>query len=192
MKRISLSLALALLAAASCDAYNPDLGSSPFKCATNPDIPSCPDGYGEDYTDATKGCVCRLGVPAYTCNTDTHEPNDSTAAATATPSPLSDTQITNVAICPYDDFDYYKMYVSSSNVRLDVIVSYDPADGHPAPIVEIVTQADVNKATGTDDGLGTVAATFTTPTGADFYAKVYRAESGGTKNYSIVLRATQQ
>jgi hypothetical protein len=128
-------LAAAALLATSCKPYDPDLGPKPFQCGT--DEPRCPDGYTP--VDVSKvRCECWReppqvdAGPAYPCNGDSHEQNDSIATATPTHvGPNAADTFSTVAICPASDIDIYDISVPLANNLIVLSVVFDESRSPP-------------------------------------------------------------
>ena len=126
----------AALVAAGCNAYDPDLGSQPFRCSDAD--PRCPEGYScVVYGPGTELCEAGGGEPGtdgggdFACNDDDTEPNDSPSAAFATPIPnQADTfGLVEIAVCPAGDVDVFRLGVDVSGRNLRADVTFDSAQG---------------------------------------------------------------
>jgi hypothetical protein len=134
----ALAAAAALVAAAGCNPYDPDLGTHPFKCGTSD--PRCPDGY-----TCNAGNVCEAasgdhpdggGGPAdashVMCGTDVSlEPNDDIAHALQTPvrTTQSDYKLALLAICPSTDIDTYGFTTTQVGAQVTITLTYEPSQG---------------------------------------------------------------
>jgi hypothetical protein len=176
-------IVLLSLGAASCDVYGPELGDTPFLCGD--ELPTCPDGYGEDYADGV--CKCKAGVPEFACNDDPKENNDDISVATPTPVDLlmADTSYGGLSICPPSDLDFFHIHAGKAKTRFTITVGeFDTS--RPAPTLQIVGPTGAEAALGSVSG-DTVIATYTTATVGDYYIKVSGIASA---NYSLVISST--
>ncbi len=203
--RILLAASGAVLVAAACSPYNPDLGQTPFKCGASE--PKCPDDYEcvPDTSSAQGVCKALNQVPGadggvigsdgggnVVCNDDAEiEPNDSTADPTIIPIPdFGDTyQLVNLAICPQTDLDVFRFRVDVMNKNAKVEVSYNSGAG--LLVLDILNTNGLSitqgaPANGNNDVLRAVVNNL--PVG-NYYAQVQSA--GGTQNnYQIDFALT--
>ena len=188
MMRLSMLalVALAALAGASCNPYDPDLGQTPFFCADNP--PSCPEGYGESFNGSGQ-CVCTKAAGPFECNADPREPNNEVLSATETPVAAisTSTSFLGNAVCPTTDLDYFHLSAPTANIRFDVtLTGYDVS--RPAPTLEIVNGADTQVALGAESA-GSVAVSYKATFSTDLYIKI----SGTAEaNYDLAISSVQQ
>lgn len=124
--RTSLLLVAAL---AACDAYDTDLGPTPFLCGQTD--PRCPIGYSCQ-TDALTGDEICVGEgdslsADFDCADDSaYEPNGMVAEATATSiDTMSSFTLGGLAICPVGDKDLFAINASVQNTNIEVVVDYE-------------------------------------------------------------------
>jgi hypothetical protein len=148
-----------MLAVAACDPYDPDLGSTPFRCGT--EEPRCPDGYmcmeyspSQQICEAGEDSLVDAGPQAadagpFVCNNDSEiEPNENINTASATPIPdIQDFyNLANLAICPDTDIDVFRFRVAQTGKNATVDLMHQSARG--------LLQVDILNATGTSIAAG--------------------------------------
>ena len=127
------ALLLGCLALAACDAYDTNLGPTPFLCG---DMGECPTGYTcqDDPATGKKVCVSDSDTLSsnFNCDDDSDtEPNNMLDAATATGLDAAKTYSQdNRAICPAGDVDNYAITIATANERIEASLTFD-ADGAP-------------------------------------------------------------
>lgn len=197
--------AAALVAAAGCDSYNPDLGNAPFRCGTSE--PRCPSGYecvqaseseqvcvkkGSNREQPDAGSDEEPDARPFTCNDDSEiEPNESLANPFPTPIPEFQDEVSYVglAICPDDDIDVFRFGIDQSGKNLRVDLSYQSNQG------ELLL--DVLNSNGSSIRMGTPAsgdpdllrAEIPNMPQGTYYVQV-RAPAGIQNNYGIDIVTT--
>ncbi|HTM22222.1 MAG TPA: hypothetical protein VL172_17000, partial [Kofleriaceae bacterium] len=140
LRALMLSTALA---AAACNPYDPNLGSTPFRCGTSD--PVCPDGYRcVEHSAANRLCEPDDGSQladggdsdgaALSCSPplpDSElEPNEDIGDPTITPIPPNqDFDVIGAAICSDSDVDMYKFTVDVNGKNGRIEVTYDAGAG---------------------------------------------------------------
>jgi hypothetical protein len=195
MRTLTLSL-LAATTLVACDAYDTDLGPTPYLCG--PTEPKCPDGYScqDDITTGEQVCVANGGMLSnnFDCADDSAtEPNNALDAATAT---TIDTMKTfsqdNLAICPAGDKDLFALTVSTQNENVELVVDFQ---NNGATLVGAILNAGgipiATAAPVTGEPFKIRAFAQNLPTG-QYYAQVAAAVSGTltVNNYKIALTVT--
>jgi hypothetical protein len=189
----TLLVTCALLAAAGCNTYNPDLGQSPFLCGTSE--PRCP----RDYTCVTyaDNDICEnLNLVEVDgggdggdleCADDSEiEPNDSIELATNTfiPSMHDSYRLVGLSICPDTDEDFFMFQIDVAATNLRVDLTYQSSRGQLLFSVLNSAQMSIGEGMavpGMPDILRASIANM--PTGM-YYVQV-RAPVGFTNNYTI-------
>jgi hypothetical protein len=116
-----------LVALAACDAYDTDIGPSPFLCGSAE--PKCPMGY-ECMRDPSSGAdVCTstdTSMGGFMCADDSViEPNDTLANAVMTPlDGMKQFMRGGLAICPANDADIFKIMIATANEDIEVLVDF--------------------------------------------------------------------
>lgn len=132
--RTSLLLGALIAVMSACDAYDTDLGPTPFLCGSGD--PQCPTGYTCQDDPATGDKVCVASDNSlsnnFNCADDSDtEPNNMLAEATMTGLDATKTYTQdNRAICPAGDKDTYAIMLSVANEDLDATLTFD-AGGAP-------------------------------------------------------------
>lgn len=183
--------------AAGCSAYDPDLGSIPYKCSATE--PRCPDGYACQTMGADEVCVTTTGpivdapVSGFQCADDSllegSSKNDTIQNAYATPvaQQRNDISFAGVAICPEGDKDNYLIVTTVANSNIEVITSWD--SGMPVS-VSILNAGGTSIANGTAmDAMSLRAYAANVPVGS-YYANAYAA-ANAKNNYRISIKVTQ-
>lgn len=117
-----------LLALGACDAYDEDLGSSPYLCGSGE--PRCPSGYTCTENPTTGAEVClRAGdtIGAVECADDSaYEPNETLTEAHET-AVEADTTVTQegLAICPAGDRDVFSLVISGDDRHVELLMTYE-------------------------------------------------------------------
>jgi hypothetical protein len=132
-----LSLLAAAVIAVACDPFNPDLGDTPYRCATSE--PKCPDGYEAVDVPQPILCECRLpgtdgnqpDASTMDCSDDGSEPNDLIQNARMTPigTGSQTAQFPNQAICSVSDVDTYRLMSSQPNQKLTATLQFNMSIG---------------------------------------------------------------
>jgi hypothetical protein len=180
-----------LLAVAACDAYDEDLGTSPYLCGV--DEPRCPSGYTCTVNPSIGAEVClRAGevIGNFACADDSaFEPNQTLADATPTPvdAAMTFTQ-ERLAICPARDKDLFSFTLSVPNQHVELLVVYEangsPLDAHLLNTAGVPIRAAVQVA----DQPRTLRAFAQNLSAGKHYVQV-SAESG-VNNYKFSLDVT--
>jgi hypothetical protein len=194
----SFLLSSILLTAVGCSAYDPDLGSIPYKCGMTD--PKCPDGYACTNNGTEDVCVSKSGVTpdsgmmgGFQCADDSllegSSRNDSITNAYATPvaQQRNDISFAGVAICPMGDKDNYLIVTTVANSNIEVITSWDSGD----PVsVSILNAGGTSINNGTASGENMLRAFAANVPVGQYYAQAYAAAT--TKNnYRISIKVTQ-
>lgn len=181
--------ALILVAAmvAGCDAYDTDLGPTPYLCG--PTEPRCPTGYAcvDDPTNGKQVCVPdgeTLDAEFDCADDSAYEPNDALEEAMAAPGGVEPA----LAICPARDRDLFAVSVTSQSSSIELLVTFGE-DG--APLSAAILNAGgipIAPANATPDAPRTLRAfAQNLPTGT-YYAQVTGPTSTATiavNNYSL-------
>ncbi|MBL9018808.1 MAG: hypothetical protein JNL83_31770 [Myxococcales bacterium] len=184
--RASLALVAAVLALGACDAYDHDIGSTPFLCGTFAEK-RCPADYAciEDPNTGDEICVSSASITtAVDCADDSAiEPNNTLAEAT----PVANGAYTRleVAICPPTDADTFALPLAApATIELEIVL-----DRGATLRAAILNEGGVPIATGTlDEGSRTVRAVAAAERAGTYYARV-SSPTGRANNYSITIRA---
>jgi hypothetical protein len=113
---------------AACDAYDTDLGPSPYFCGDTP--PRCPTGYACVLDPSSGEEVCVDGTPSgnFDCDDDSaYEPNntlDTATPTTITSSAPATFMLDGLAVCPARDRDLFAMTLSGSASHIELTVSF--------------------------------------------------------------------
>jgi hypothetical protein len=117
-----------LIVLVACDAYDEDLGPTPFLCG--PDG-ACPSGYTCTDDPANGRMVCIASDDSisseFDCDDDSDlEPNDTLEMAAMTPVDAMKTfSLDGRAICPAGDRDTYAVMISTSNENLQATLTFE-------------------------------------------------------------------
>jgi hypothetical protein len=190
------ALLLALLLVAACDAYDEDLGATPFLCGES--APRCPDGYA-CITDGLTGreiCV-RDGSSLsedFDCADDSmHEPNNAFEEATVTELDATMTQsIGGLAVCPAGDRDLFAITITTMNTSLELAVDFETGGAKLQAALLNPNGVPVATARPVDgDPMTLTAFVQNLPTGT-YYASVSAPVTGeiAVNNYDLVVTAT--
>lgn len=181
----------------ACSAYDPDLGSIPYRCSATE--PRCPDGFScvnngtEDQCVTTTGPIIDAPPSGFQCADDSllegSARNDSIQNAYATPvaQQRNDISFAGVAICPAGDKDNYLIVTTVAMSNIEVITSWD--SGSPVSI-SILNAGGTSINNGTafeQNSLRAYAANV--PVGS-YYANAYAA-SDQKNNYRIKITVSQ-
>ncbi len=161
MTTASAALTIAALALGGCDAYDRDLGATPYLCG--PTAPRCPLDYTceIDPSNGEEVCVDSRGLPGFECADDSAlEPNETIAMASATTIDSTPRFSRDaLAVCPASDKDVLAFSISASGKRVELTIVYQPpealleggvfnAGGVPiAPLVAVSNMPDTLRAT---------------------------------------------
>lgn len=190
---------LATLAVAACDPYDPDLGTTPFRCGT--EEPRCPEGYMcMEYSPSMQ--ICEAGEDSlvdagpdeadagpFVCNNDmTIEPNESISNATSTPIPdIQDFyNLASLAICPDTDIDVFRFRVAETGKNVTVDLTHQSSRG--LLTVDILNAAGTSIAPGSPvmgDNNHLRAAINNLPSGI-YYVQVASSGVGIQNNYDTL------
>ncbi len=120
----------AWLLVAACDAYDHDLGPTPFLCG--PAEPRCPEGY-RCVTDPAVGepvCVSESAPPGVTCIDDgASEPNDMLVEASPASLDASGRFSVDGAVCPEVDRDLFVIELDRDGLRIEIGIEADSGGG---------------------------------------------------------------
>jgi hypothetical protein len=194
-------LFFALVSAAACSPYDPDLGQAPFLCGPADQNPRCPDGYscqmdgnGAEYCLAPSGMV-PVDANNLNCADDSNlEPNNDKDHAWQTPTPLpTPFKLAGLSICPAGDKDDYAITITTANQNLEVLIEFDASGA--------VLQGQILNMGGTAIAMASAvsgtegmlrAYTPNLPTGV-YYASVFGPADGEpltTNNYKLTINVT--
>lgn len=207
MLRIALNASVAaLLVATGCNAYDPNLGASPFRCAAAE--PRCPDGY-ECVSYSPTDNVCELegsagerpdagaepdgGAEPFQCADDAVlEPNDSLNDPTLTPIPThaSEYRLVGLAICPEDDADFFRFDVDQSGK--DVLIQVDYLAQRGELLVDLLNSSGVSISQGTPAGGDANVLRMQIPNVPQNTYYVHVRSNGAKNNYSLQIAVSGQ
>jgi hypothetical protein len=194
--RSLLLISSSLLAA--CSAYDPDLGSIPYRCSATE--PRCPDGFAcmnDGMTDVcitTSGPIVDAPTSGFQCADDSllegSSKNDTIQNAYATPvaQQRNDISFAGVAICPEGDKDNYLIVTTVANSNIEVITSWD--SGMPVS-VSILNAGGTSINNGTANGANMLRAYAANVPVGSYYASAYAA-ADAKNNYRIAIKVTTQ
>ena len=177
------ALAISLLALAACDAYDEDLGSTPFYCG--PDEPACPRGYTcvDDPAHGMMVCQSDSSNPSnFDCADDSdQEPNNGLAeAATVSLDSASTYAVDNRAICPVGDKDTYAVMLTAS-ADLEATIIYEAAGSELSAAILNTGGVPIQRATQVSGEARTLRAFARNLPSGVYYVQV----SGGLNNYEL-------
>lgn len=138
------TIALSATALAACDPYDPDLGDTPFKCASKE--PRCPDGYTCENDGVQDVCVrpdSSAGevdaASTFQCANDSSiEPNNEPNTAFVTPVPsMPSYSLIGLALCPSGDRDHYKFDINTTGLNFEAQVV--GVASRPSPVLNILS-----------------------------------------------------
>lgn len=187
------------LAFAGCNAFDPDLSDTPFRCGETE--PVCPEGYAcsgevcqritgddEPALDAPQGADAALidAPPTINC-VDAEEENDTTATATSTgiPDASSDHRYPDLSICD-DDVDLFRFSLTAGDTA---VVQVETGNGAPLSVAILsATGEPIAKGEPVDGDPTRLEVIAMPPAGMDYFAEV-RAIAGGENAYEILITA---
>lgn len=116
-----------LAALGACDAYDTDLGSTPFLCGET--APRCPDGYGCQMDGLTGEEICVGNNDSlsqdFDCADDSaNEPNNGLEEATPLES-MKTLAVEGQTVCPAGDRDLFAISISQMNSAIELIVDFE-------------------------------------------------------------------
>jgi hypothetical protein len=117
-----------LVTLAACDAYDTDLGPTPFFCGET--APRCPDGYTCQTDGLTLEEICvsegeSLSVD-FDCDDDSaNEPNNLLEEGTVVPADMKEYSVTGQAVCPAGDRDLFNITVGTMNSSIEIVLDYE-------------------------------------------------------------------
>jgi hypothetical protein len=121
---------LALLCFAACDAYDTDLGPTPFLCGES--APRCPDGYGCQTDGLTGEEICVGNDDSlsqdFNCADDSaNEPNNGLEEATATPidASMKTFSVEGQSVCPAGDRDLFAITIGQMNSAIELVADFE-------------------------------------------------------------------
>jgi hypothetical protein len=122
--RLALLLPLAL---AACDAYDTDLGPTPFLCGET--APRCPDGYGCQTDGLTGEEICVGNDDSlsqdFNCADDSaNEPNNGLEEATPA-DPMKAFSVEGQSVCPAGDRDLFAISISEMNSAIELVIDFE-------------------------------------------------------------------
>ncbi len=177
------------IAAVACDPFAPDLGTTPYRCATGD--PKCPEGYDETMVGQPAVCVCHLHgavdtVDASSCqNDDGSEPNDTFATARATPvgNGTDNVSFHMYQICNLLDVDSFAFNGTAPNQKITATLQFNAAVGQLS--VRVVDQSGLMIGTTMASGTAIVAQATLATTGR-YYVQV--TSLNGSNTYDLTLK----
>jgi hypothetical protein len=118
----------ALSALAACDAYDTDLGPTPFLCGDS--APRCPDGYGCQTDGLTGEEICVGNDDSlsqdFDCADDSaNEPNNGIEEATPVDSAMKTFAVDGQSVCPAGDRDLFAITISQMNSAIELVVDFE-------------------------------------------------------------------
>jgi hypothetical protein len=187
------SLLLVLLVA--CDAYDEDLGPTPFLCG--PDG-ACPSGYTCTDDPANGRMVCVASDDSisntFDCDDDSDlEPNDMLDMAAMTPVDMMKTySLDGRAICPAGDRDTYAVMMSTSNQNLEVTITYEAGGAALRGGILNTGGVPIQMATGVTGEPTTLRAFARNLPSGLYYVQVYSTLGGSlaVNNYKLAFAVT--
>ncbi len=128
MTRSSFALLLSLASLAACDAYDEDLGATPFFCG--PTEPRCPDGYACQVDGLTNEEICvgngeSLSVDFDCADDSANEPNNMLEEGSVVPPEMKEFSVDGQAVCPAGDRDLFTITVGTMNSSIEIVVDYE-------------------------------------------------------------------
>ncbi|HEY5948900.1 MAG TPA: hypothetical protein VIV40_25590 [Kofleriaceae bacterium] len=178
---------------AACDAYDQDLGPTPFLCG--PDEPRCPMGYACKEDPANGAEVCVASDDSLSNNFDCHddsdtEPNDKLDMATMTPIDTQKTySLDGRAICPAGDKDTYAVMLTTASQALEMTIVYEANGATLAGAILNTGGVPISSATAVDGQQRTLRASARNLPIGLYYVQVF-SPLGGTiavNNYSVSI-----
>lgn len=192
----------ALVSAAACSPYDPDLGAAPFLCGPSDQNPRCPDGYScEMDTNGAEYCLAPSGaVPVdasnLNCADDSNlEPNDDKDHAWQTPNPFPTAmpfKLAGLSICPPGDKDDYAINVGATQ-NLEVVIEYDAAGAALQGQILSPAGAAIINASPVSGMPGMLRAYAANLSVGVYYASVFGPADGATlttNNYKLTITVT--
>jgi hypothetical protein len=119
---------VALLGLTACDAYDEDLGPTPFFC--DEVTMECPDGYRCQTDGLTNENICvangeSLSVD-FDCDDDSaNEPNNMLEEGTVVPADMKSFSAGGQAVCPAGDRDLFAITVGTMNSSIELVADYE-------------------------------------------------------------------
>jgi hypothetical protein len=189
------ALLFTVLSLAACDAYDTDLGPTPYLCGDT--APRCPDGYGCQTDGLTGEEICVGNDDSlsqdFNCADDSaNEPNNALEEATATPVDASMTTFSasGQSVCPAGDRDLFAITISQMNSSIELVVDFE-AGGAELQLA-LLNAGGVPISTGkTVSEMKLRAAAQNLPVGT-YYASISAPvmETISVNNYSLSITAT--
>ena len=187
----TLSFLAAAVIAVACDPFSPELGDTPYRCATSE--PKCPDGYEAVTVPAPNLCECRLpgtngnepDASTMDCSDNGSEPNDLIQNARQTPIGTSSqsAEFNNQAICSMLDVDTFKVMSSAPNQKLTATLQFNMSVGQLN--IRIIDSSGTRIDTGATPMGNTLVVKVTLPTQGAYFVQV--GSSAGTNTYGLAL-----
>lgn len=128
MTRSSSAVFLVLASLAACNAYDEDLGPTPFFC--DEVTMECPDGYRCQTDGLTNENICvgegeSLSVDFDCADDSANEPNNMLEEATVVPADMKSFSVSGQAVCPAGDRDLFAITVGTMNSSIEIIAEYE-------------------------------------------------------------------
>ena len=196
-----LATSAALLLAASCDPYSPNLGNTaPFRCGT--DDPRCPEGFAcVEYSPSQQLCEKEdsAAIPdsgpgqidsgPFECGRDSQiEPNESITDPTITPIPDfgPEYELVGLQICPDTDIDVFRFRTDVVGKNVTVRLVHNAGAGTLA--LDILNSGGVSITAGTATANPDVieASVVNLPV-STYFAQVRSTEAGVENDYDIEI-----
>lgn len=201
-----LAIATLALGGVACNSFDPNLGSTPFRCGT--DSPRCPDNYTcvtysaeDEICESNSGAVDRADSgPAngdadpqgLTCNNDSEiEPNNSIEDPTITTIPSNGPfRLVSLAICPSGDQDYFQFVIESNGV--DAVIEIEHMSNRGTLGLELLKGDGSILSTGAPGGGNPDILRVAIPNIPQdtYYARVF-GDPGIQNNYSFEISLSQ-
>lgn len=188
------ALALSLLALVACDAYDEDIGPTPFYCGPGD---QCPSGYTCQDDPVSGKAVCVASDDSISNNFDCAddsdmEPNNMLAEAAMTPVDSSKTfTVDGRAICPAGDRDLYAVTITTNSENLEATIVYEAGGIELTAAILNTGGVPIQRADGVDTR--TLRASARNLPAGLYYVQVVAELSGGSlqvNNYELSLAVT--
>ncbi len=177
------ALAATLLVLAACDAYDEDLGPTPFFCG--PGEQECPQGYTcvDDPAHGMMVCKSDSSTSNFECADDSSQEPDNglTDAATASVGATLDGR----AICPAGDKDTYAVMLSAT-ANLSATIIYQAAGSELTAAILNTGGVPIQRASEVSGEARTLRAVATDLPSGLYYVQV-SGGAGAVNNYELSL-----